>query len=119
LILPLQKYFLYELPKDLNRILLANNSHDILKCLRSLTVQCVKDGKTSVQCGGGGGTPTVSQRVETDVDLAYQVVSAVCVVVYQPVRRRSKHSSQEMTVTVSETCRPTNRKREGFLTSRR
>jgi len=32
-------------------------------------VQCVKDGKPSVQCGGGGGTPTVSQRVETDVDL--------------------------------------------------
>ena len=57
----------------------------------SLTVQCVKDGKPSVQCGGGGGgTPTVSQRVETDVDLAYQVVSAVCVMVYQPVRRRSK-----------------------------
>ena len=58
----------------------------------SLTVQCVKDGKPSVQCGGGGGTPTVSQRVETDVHLAYQVVSAVSVVVHQPVERRSKHN---------------------------
>jgi len=60
----------------------------------SLTVQCVKDGKLSIQCGRGGGAPTVRQRVETDLDLAYQVVSAVRVLVHQPVRRRSKHNRQ-------------------------
>jgi len=60
----------------------------------SLTVQCVKDGKPSIQCGGGGGAPIISQRVEIDLDLAYQVVSAVRVVVHQPVWRRSKHNRQ-------------------------
>ena len=52
---------------------------------QSHTVQCVKDGEPSIQRGGGGGTPTISQGVETDVDLAYQVVSAVRIVVHQPV----------------------------------
>ena len=46
------------------------------------TMEGVKDGEPPIQ---GVLRATVSQRVETDVDLAYGIVGSVCVIVHQSV----------------------------------
>ena len=54
------------------------------------TMQCIKDWKPSIQNGRGR---CISQRVQTDIHLPYQIMCTVCIVVHQPVKRRGTNIS--------------------------
>ena len=63
-------------------LLLDDLHHDNDVDLPSDTMEGVKDGEPTVQ---RVLRATVSQGVETDVDLTNGIVSCVCVIVHQPV----------------------------------